>query len=220
MAMTWSCLSASAHDYWLDPGDFRPATGAKAKILLCSGHSFPKMTADAHGHGVNDAIVVEPGGNAVPLTIDGDDESKWAKFDFRTNGTYIVCLSVAGAKKEEPTYWARALVIVGSAAGAEHALQTGKGMEIVPGAGLPEVAVNDSLPLSVAFDGRAIRALVTITREDGTVSHIRSSPRRPALLKIKKPGKYLVVASVAGKKCSLTFSVAETGTSNSRSGHN
>ena len=117
----------------------------------------------------------------------------------------MVDVSLTGPKQKEPAYWTRSLVVVGGRSRAEDTRKTGNGMEIIPGVALQDLKVSASLPLSVAYDGRTIRALVSITREDGRVSHIRSSTRRPAMLKIKTPGRYLVVASVAGKRCSLTF---------------
>jgi uncharacterized GH25 family protein len=201
----WLCLPALAHDYWLTPGEFSPAVGAETKILLCSGHSFPKHSTDTHGYRVHEAFMMAPGGERVPLTIEDDGKSISARAAFQTNGTYMVCLSMTGPKQKEPAYWTRSLVAVGGRSGAEDNRQTGKGMEIVPGAEWQDVKVNGSLPLSVAYNGRTIRALVSITREDGRVSHIRASSRRPAMLKIKTPGRYLVVASVAGRRCSLTF---------------
>lgn len=201
----WLCLPALAHDYWLTPGAFSPVVGAETKILLCSGHSFPKHFTDTHGYRVHEAVMMAPGGEHVPLTIEHDDKGTSARVAFQTNGTYMVSFSLTGPRKKEPTYWTRSLVVVGDRAGAEDNRQTGAGMEIVPGAGWQDLMVSDSLPLSVAYKGRTIRALVSITREDGTVSHIRSSTRRPAMLKLKTPGRYLVVASVAGNRCSLTF---------------
>lgn len=141
----------------------------------------------------------------MPLTIEHDGKSTSAQVAFQTNGTYMVSFSLTGPKQKEPAYWTRSLVVVGGRSRAEDNRQTGKGMEIVPDTGWQDLKVNDSLPLSVVHDGRTIRALVSITREDGRVSYIRSSPRRPAMLKLKTPGRYLVVASVAGNRCSLTF---------------
>jgi len=199
------CMPALAHDYWLTPGEFNPVVGAETKILLCSGHSFPKHSTDTHGYRVHEAVMVAPGGESIPLGIEHDGKGTSAQVTFQTNGTYMVSFSLTGPKREEPTYWTRSLIVVGGRSGAEDHLQTGKGMEIVPSAGWQDLKVNDSLSLSVAYNGRPIRALVSITREDGRVSHIRSSTRRPAMLKIKIPGRYLVVASVAGSRCSLTF---------------
>jgi hypothetical protein len=213
------CLSAQAHDYWLTPGEFSPVVGAETKILLCSGHSFPKHSTDTHGYRVHEAVMLAPGGESVPLTIEDDGKSISARAAFLTNGTYMVCLSMTGPKKKEPTFWTRLLVIAGSQPGAMAHLQTGKGMEIVPGARLQDLRVNDSLPLSVAYGGRMIRALVSITGEDGMVSHIRSSPRRPAVLKIKKPGRYLIVACTSGSRCSLTFVVSKQEADSTESEH-
>ena len=153
--------------------------------------------------------MMAPGGESIPLTIEHDGKSTSAQVAFQSNGTYMVSFSLTGPKQKEPTYWTRSLVVVGGRSRAEDNRQTGKGMEIIPGTGWQDLKVNDSLPLSVAYNGRTIRALVSITQEDGTVSHIRSSPRRPAMLKIKQPGRYLVVASVSGSRCSLTFVVAK-----------
>jgi len=204
------CRPVCAHDYWVDPGDFRPAVGAETTIRLCSGHSFPKKSADTHGYEVHEGRVITPSGVAVSLKVENSGEGKSAAFALQTNGTYMVCLSMTSPGKKEPSYWTRALVVAGGEVRAKHELRTGKGMEIVPGTALHRLRVGDKLPLSVAYDGRMIRALVTTAREDGTVSHIRSSPRRPAMVKISKSGKYLAVASVAGRKCSLAFAVAET----------
>ena len=201
----WLSLPALAHDYWLTPKTFCPVVGTETKILLCSGHSFPKHSTDTHGYGVHEAFMMAPGGGRVPLKIEDDGTSTSVRAAFQTNGTYMVCVSLTGPKKKEPAYWTSSLVVVGGRTDVEGTRQTGKGMEIVPGAGWQDFKLNDSLPLSVAYNGRTIRALVSITREDGRVSHIRSSTRRPAMLKIKTPGRYLVVASVAGRRCSLTF---------------
>ncbi len=203
--------SVHAHDYWIDPGDFRPPVGTEMTVQLCCGHSFPKASVDTHGHRVLDSRVVLPEGAAVALKTEDSSESLSAAFVFKTNGTHMVCLALARSGEKEPRYWTRALVAAGGEPRAGHELRTGEGMEIIPGTPLRELRVGDKLPLSVAYDGRTIRALVTTAREDGTVSHIRSTPRRPAMVKIAKPGKYLAVASVAGKKCSLTFVVARPG---------
>ena len=201
----WICLPTLAHDYWLTPAEFSPAVGTETTILLCSGHSFPKHSTDTHGYRVHEAFMMAPGGERVPLKVEDDGKSTSVRAAFQTNGTYMVCVSLTGPKKKEPAYWTRSLVVVGGRSGAKGTRQTGKGMEIIPGVALQDVKVNDSLPLSVAYDGRTIRALVSMTREDGGTSHIRASPRRPAMLKIKTPGRYLAVASVAGRRCSLTF---------------
>ena len=216
--VVWLCLPATAHDYWLDPGDFDLAVGSHAEILLCNGHSFPERSTDTHGYIIHETVVIKPGGDVLPLTVETGDNGKSTKCVFETNGMHMVCLSMKGSKQKDPSYWVRALVFVGDPARTDGTCQTGKGMEIVPGSGVSGLKVDDTLSLSVVYDGRRIRALVTITREDGRVSHIRSSPRRPAMFRIKKPGKYLVVASVAGKKCSLTFAVGERRTDSGQSG--
>ncbi len=202
------CLPVLAHDYWVDPVDSCSAIGVETEIMLCSGHRFPKQSDSGHGQVLQGGSVTAPDGRSVPLVVCKDALS--AKFTFTTNGLHVICFSLMVPGAKEPTYWARSLVAVGGVAGRTEGLQACKGLAIVPGTELSKITVQDSLPLSVAYAGRRIRALVTIMREDGTVSHLRTSPRRPASVKIKKPGKYLVIASVAGKKCSLTFVVPKT----------
>jgi hypothetical protein len=201
-----SCPLVLAHDYWLSTENASVTTGEQVRVVLCSGHGFPKASTDTHGYLIHDAFVVGPEGNIEPIKATTNAEPHSATFRPSSNGTHLVCVSLTPPGKKEIGCWTSALVTVDNA-GEASAPQTGDGMEIIIGAAPATLAVDSKLTISASYNARKIRALITVTREDGNISIMRSSPRRPAVLKIKKPGKYLIVASIAGKKCSLTFDV-------------
>ncbi len=202
--------SALAHDCWLTVSNDTTSVGDKIKVQICKGHSFPKSSHGDHGPSLPTLTTRMPDGSDQVASITTNSSGSEAMIECKKEGLYLLAASLKKNANAEPHYWARTIVAVGDLSNKQLACPKMKrGLEIVTGDNFLHVAPGDTLRLSATYDGKPIRALLTITRKKGKTSHVRTSARRPANLTIDAPGQYLVIASITGMKCSLTFTVSQ-----------
>lgn len=201
----------SAHEHWLDIGNFQPAAGEKARILICSGHTFPKSTIILRDRLLHSMEVIRPDGKAVAYQPTAEKTCWAAEFSLESAGAYIITFSLKKPQLKEPLYWAKAILIVGAGEDNENLYTVGKGLEIVPGRKLSELKKGETMPLTVFYNGSPVDASLSILPEAGKIMFLSTSSDRPAVLKIAREGRYLVTASYGGKGCALTFAVPKAG---------
>ena len=81
------------------------------------------------------------------------------------------------------------------------------GLEIVPTNAISLLETNSTVALTSVYNGKRVRSRLTILPAQGRSMTLSTTTNRAALLRITKPGKYLVTTTHKGKSCSLTFAI-------------
>jgi uncharacterized GH25 family protein len=82
----WSI--ATAHDFWIEPSTFSPATGARLDIRLCVGDGFEGWPLARNEQRIERFETIGRSGEQPLLGIDGADPAGFARL--QTSGGYIV----------------------------------------------------------------------------------------------------------------------------------
>lgn len=108
---------------------------------------------------------------------------------------------------KEPSCWANSIASVEAENDDTTFYSLGDGLEIVPQKKISGLRKGDRLPLILLYNGKQVSSTLSISPEDGKSYFMRTEKGRPALIKIKHEGRYLIRANYKGKGCSLTFYV-------------
>ena len=80
---------AGAHDFWIEPDSFRPATGASIAMRLFVGQDFKGNPLPYLPDWIERYVYLDPGGKETPVpAIVGDDPA--GKFPVKEPGLYVV----------------------------------------------------------------------------------------------------------------------------------
>ena len=197
------------HEHWITVDDFSPQQGASGRFYICSGHDFPRSQHLLGDRILHRARLVPPRGSDIPLSSLAAADGKLRTGDVRygTQGVHLLCFELKKPQVDSPLFWAKAIVIVGETDDVS-AYTAGKGLEVVPLAALSAARAGGEIPLAVFRDGKRVAATLNIIPEHGKSSILRTSEERPAQLKLKRAGRYLITCSHAGKACSLLISIS------------
>ena len=84
----WLPLSVAAHDFWIEPGNFRPAVGAKVPLRLLVGQDFAGAATVYLPETFERYDVTGPDGKNPVVGVPGDDPA--GHFTITRLGPYIV----------------------------------------------------------------------------------------------------------------------------------
>ena len=84
----WLPLSAAAHDFWIEPGNFRPAVGAKVPLRLFVGQDFAGAATVYLPDTFERYDVTGPDGKKPVIGVLGDDPA--GDFTVTRPGSYVV----------------------------------------------------------------------------------------------------------------------------------
>lgn len=204
------CASvAVAHEHWVDADHFYPGAGETVTVHVCSGHYFPKSLFCLKDN-VLDGVTARCSDSAtVDVKTTEDAKQRTGVIAFRSAGAHMICFRLKRPQARTPSYEGKALLVVGEAKDAPSGYVIGAGLELVPEKPVSRLAPGDDLPLTVRMDGIRIGATLSVCAEAGGTSSYRTTPDRPAAVKLGKSGRYLVTASHKGRGCSLVFDVRE-----------
>lgn len=197
---------AAAHEYWIAPGEFRPAAGVALPLTVCQGHDFPDCEnfefpdtfagLTVSGEGVSERLELkaDAGGAGV---------SQW-QVPAAGRYAFTVQMIMIRRGREIPMYTARTEIF--PAAKAAQAVPTGpeKGLSIqlvdapIPGA---------DISLRVLNDGRPAETGLEIQPEKGRSYSVNTDADGRASLSKAGPGRYLVYGSYQGVSGSLSFEI-------------
>lgn len=206
------CLCAStalAHEHWIDVDNFYPHTGTSSCVRVCSGHYFPKSSFALKDKVLECVTVREPGGKAVTVTTVEEEKQRTGILPLASRGVKIVSFSLKRPRAKEPSYEGKALLVVGSKTDDTSRYALGTGLELIAGKPVSELTPGDELPVSLRLNGQPLSGTLSVSEEGGKTFSLRTQPDRPASLRIRKAGRYLVTARHKGRGCSLVFMVRE-----------
>ena len=88
VVVLWLPLSVAAHDFWIEPGNFRPAVGAKVPLRLLVGQDFAGATTVYLPETFERYDVTGPDGQKPVAGVPGDDPA--GHFTLTRPGSYVV----------------------------------------------------------------------------------------------------------------------------------
>ena len=197
-----------AHDSWIDVSDGYPEPGDTLQVHVCSGHYFPKSETAVKDNVIDRFEARLSGNEPVPIRTVSKNKRRAGVLVVKTDGVYVLELTLKRPKATTPAFEARTLVVVNPEADNPGAYVRGEGLELFPGSAVSDLKVGDDLPLWLALDGERIAGSLTVTPENGRTAYLKAAPAEPAVLRIRSFGKYLVTATVKGRGCSLVFVVS------------
>jgi len=198
---------AGAHDSWIDVSDGYPEPGDTLLVYVCSGHYFPKSETAVKDNVVHRLESRVSGNEPVPIRTVSKNTRRTGALVVKTDGVYVLELTLKRPKAKTPAFEARTLVVVNREADDPGEYSRGEGLELFPGSAVSGLKVGDDLPLWLALDGERMAGSLTVTPENGKAAYLKAAPTEPAVLRIRSFGKYLVTARVKGRGCSLVFEV-------------
>lgn len=198
--------SARAHEHWIDLESFYPVKGEKTKIFICSGHYFPKSSF-ALSERLLHTQVIKPDKEIIVYKTMEEKNRRVGEVVFESTGTYIIRFFLKKPQLKEPLCWANSIAIVEAENDDTTFYSLGDGLEIVPQKKISGLRKGDRLPLILLYNGKQVSSTLSISPEVGKSYFMRTEKGRPALIKIKHEGRYLIRANYKGKGCSLTFYV-------------
>ncbi|MBN1932055.1 MAG: DUF4198 domain-containing protein [Desulfobacterales bacterium] len=169
------CPLASAHNLWLNPGNYYPEVGTTVDIGIAWGHKYPANRIDQEfkEDRLEEISAVDPDGLIVELTKVSSD---LYKLNIEKAGVYLITAKMKSGfftMTKEGRKWgdrksvdnplkctnfhleAKTVIIAG---GSEKNLTyaTGKNLELIPLKNLQNLKKGDQLPLKTMFDGRPL----------------------------------------------------------------
>ena len=200
---------APAHEHWLDADCFYPEAGQTVTVHVCSGHYFPKSSFALTDKVLERVTRRSPGNETAAVETVTGKKQRTGVLALTAEGTYILDFSLKRPRAREPSYEGKAILVVGDRSDHTNRYATGAGLELVPEMPISALRQGDELPVSVRLDGKRVSASVSVTAEGGKTSRLTAGPDRPASLRLRKAGRYLVTAGHGGRGCSLVFRVEE-----------
>jgi hypothetical protein len=200
-----------AHEHWIDVESFYPVPGETVEVHIASGHYFPKSAHVLKDDVIDGLRVFRSGADPVLLESTAGDDVRRASLAVSKAGVHIVHLTLKRPRAKQPSFEAKAIIIVGASADNPEQYATGAGLELIPQAALSGLSQDAKLPIVLALDGEPIGGSLEIVPENGKSAFLSTSAASPAMIPIRTAGKYLVAAHAGGRGCSLVFEVRPAG---------
>ncbi|NQT92353.1 MAG: DUF4198 domain-containing protein [Lentisphaerae bacterium] len=206
------CLCAStapAHEHWIDVDNFYPNTETSACVRVCSGHYFPKSSFALKDKVLEGVTVRDPDGKAAGVTTAKEEKQRTGILALASEGVHVVSFSLRRPRAREPSYEGKTLLVVGNKGDDTSRYALGIGLELIPEKPVSELTPGDELPVSLRLNGEPLSGTLSVSAEGGKTYSLQTEPGRPASLRLRKAGRYLVTASHVGRGCSLVLMVRE-----------
>jgi hypothetical protein len=148
-----------------------------------------------------------PDQKVVHVTTVPGDKQRIGSVVVESEGVHVLGFSLRRPRAPEPSYEAKALVVVNAERDDRANYGLGHGLELVPEKAISTLRKNDDLPISLSLDGKRMAGSLEVVAEKGKGSFLKAGPDRPAVIRIRQAGRYLVAANVGGRRCSLIFEI-------------
>jgi uncharacterized GH25 family protein len=170
-----SCLSVSAHNLWLNPGNFYPKVGSTVDVGIGWGHKYPanRIDQEVKEDRVEEISAVDPDGLTVDLT---KVSAALYTLPVEKAGVYLITARIKPGvftKTTEGRKWgdkkavanavrctnyhieAKTVIIAGGLEkNLDHA--AGQPLELIPLANPYQLKSGDKLPVKVLFEGKPL----------------------------------------------------------------
>lgn len=200
---------SKAHDLWIDAEDMFTAPGSQLTVHICGGHHFPECDFAVKEQMIGGLYLRSPDGPAVLVETTAADKMRTGSVRIDTAAVHLLTLSLFRGKLEEPVYEMKTLIIPPGCEDDPALYESGEGFEIVPAAPVTGTGKEDELPLCLMLDGERIEGEIVVFPEHGRASYLKTDAEEAAVLSIGGTGRYLAVASVDGRQCSLVLMIRE-----------
>ena len=100
LAIAIACVSANAHDSWIEPSSFTPASGARIELRLCEGDGFEGWSLPRNNRRIEKFVASGPLGEQPIVGRDGSEPAGIARF--ATAGGYVIAYRSNRALTEVP----------------------------------------------------------------------------------------------------------------------
>lgn len=202
------CRVAWAHEHWIDLDRCNFTQGEKATISISSGHYFSKSELALSDRLLSDTKIIGPDKKEHVFSTQEGEKSRTSEHSFKTAGTHVITFTLKKPPVDEPLYWAKSIVFVGTDKNDDINLyRTGVGLEIVPGKSLSTIKTGEKLPLRLLYNGEPVASAFSVSVQGKADFSLLTDKAGVAMLKIKKEGKYFITAPYQGMGCSLTFCI-------------
>ena len=179
MCLLAAALPAAAHDFWIEPAEFRPAVGESVPVVLRVGEDFSQRSfVDLEADRFNAYLEAEG--------LDAVIKTRQRRGEAATNG------------RELYSRCAKALVRVGAAAGSAGFDQVlGYPLELVPRTDPYALSLPGTLRLALTFSGKPVAGVLVVAftaEQPQQRLRARTDARGEVRLRLDRPGRWLVKA--------------------------
>jgi uncharacterized GH25 family protein len=88
LVITFCVASANAHEFWVEPSAFNPATGDRLGIRLCVGDGFEGWSLARNTERIEQFVAAGPSGHLPVVGLDGSDPAGVVRFT--APGNYVI----------------------------------------------------------------------------------------------------------------------------------
>lgn len=202
------CASvASAHENWIHADCFGPEAGQTVKVHLCSGHYYPKSSFAVQDKVLQDISWQRPDGTRVSLETVPEDMQRTGTLTAEIAGAHILSFTLKRPHAPAPGYEGKAILVAGNGSDSTNRYAWGVGLELVPEQPVSTLRCGDKVGIFLHMDGRRVAGSISATVAGGKTELLTSGTDRPAVLTLRKAGRYLVTSSHEGRGASLVFEV-------------
>lgn len=194
------------HENWLDVENYYPKEKERVRVFVKSGHNFPESGSILDSRYIWSPRVIFPDGKTTIFATNPDKENKClsGSIVFESSGVYLISLALKNPQLKQPNYWLKSILICGKSDNKNKYI-IGEGLEIVPEKEITSLRKGKSLPVVVLYNGEMLETTISVFSEGGDISFLKTRKARPALVKLKSKGRYLITTSYKGIRSSLTF---------------
>jgi uncharacterized GH25 family protein len=100
LVITFGFASANAHEFWVEPSAFSPATGDRLGIRLCVGDGFEGWSLARNAERIEQFVAAGPSGHLPVVGLDGSDPAGVVRFT--APGNYVITYRSNHAVTELP----------------------------------------------------------------------------------------------------------------------
>jgi len=176
---------------------------------VCSGHYFPKSSFALKDKVLEGVTVRGPDGKAAAVTTAEEEKQRTGILTLASGSVHVVNFSLRRPRARAPSYEGKALLVVGNKGDDTSRYALGIGLELIPEKPVSELTPGDELLVSLRLNGQPLSGALSVSAEGGRTCSLRTEPDRPASIRLRKAGRYLVTAGHGGRGCSLVFMVRE-----------
>lgn len=209
-----------AHDYWVEPSNFRPAAGDKIKAVISGGHSFPVSEFAVSDKLVTETVIALPSGQRLAYKTQEDKKEKCCiseEIGLTMTGIYLLQSQIKKPQEKLPLFYVKSILSIDdqpadSPVARENPVTPtefnpisytlGCLMEIIPLSDLTKLKKGDELLLYLLYGNKPMKETfeIAIKYPDKTDDQDKSKTAEEHFtLKTDKKGRAKLKITVSGR---------------------
>lgn len=209
--VAWPANTVRAHEHWIDVDDFRPATPTNVTINICSGHYFPRSSFALQDKVLQDVELFAADGTTTSVQTTVLGKQRTGSVRLESEGVSLLRFTLKRPRAKAPSYEGKTILVTENGPDQIARYAVGHGLELLPLQPVTGMRPGDALPLVLLLDRQRVAGSLEASVEGGKSSFLKTEVDKPAMLRLAKPGRYLVTAHAKGRGCSLIFRIAKPG---------